>query len=356
MKRSIWTFILLGLALLIVIAGIRQILKSRAELPKSITELQEEQGVPVKIDRAQKGTFVLSRSYLGTVEGSFQGDAVAAIMDKIVEIPVKVGDRVQKGQVVARLDTKSASARYSQLKLAYEDAEREAQRMENLYHAGAISEQMLEKAQLARDVARQNLESSSEMVSLTAPIDGVVTDLLYRVGETTESGKSVVRVADLKKVRVKFKVNHDDHRLISSNTPVYIKISGNGIREVPAKVSEIGLSADPDSRLFNVWITADNPDPLRGGLQPGLLVDVRAEVVRKPESLLLPRDAVLKRQERTGVFVVDDDRRAAFTPLQIGLENADIVEVLSGLQPGQTVVVYGQNNLNDGDLVKIVES
>ncbi len=352
MKRSILWLILAGLAALLIIAGFRQVRRSRTELPKSISQLQDEQGVPVEVRQAYIDTFTLSRGYLGTVEGARQGDVMAPIMEKIVEMPVQVGQRVQKGQVVARLDTKAALPQYSQARLAYEDAQREAQRMENLFAAGAVSEQMLEKAKLARDVAQQNLESSSELVSLTSPIEGVVTEIFYREGETTKMGEAVLRVADLNQLRVKFEINYDDRKMIRESTPVFLRISGNGIKEIPAGIAAISLSADPVSRLFSIWVNAANIEAL---LQPGLLVDVRLIVVQKPQTLMVPRDAVLTRNDRAGVFLVQDDGRAVFTPLRLGLDNATEMEVLEGLQAGQTVVSYGQNNLNDGELVKIIE-
>lgn len=353
MKRPIWISVTAVILLLFVLAAARQIRKSHEPLPKSISELQQEQGIPVEVEKARLDTFRLSRNYLGTVEGALQGDAVASIMEKIVEIPVKVGDRVRRGQVVARLDAKAAQAQYTQAKLAYEDAQREVQRMENLFAAGAISEQTLDKVRLARDIAAQNLATSSEMVQLTAPIDGVVTDVFHRVGETTEIGKPVVRIADLQRIRVKFKVNNDDRKKISEGTPVFLRVNGNGVIELPAKVVEISLSADPQSRLFNIWVGSENRE---NHLQPGLLVDVRVVVEQVPESIVISRNAVIVRNNQPGVFVVDQNLRSTFTPLNIGLENATEVQVINGLQSGQIVVVVGQNNLESGKLVKIVNA
>jgi len=165
MKRTITIVVVVGVIVLLILAGMRQIRNLQAEAPKSITQLQDEYGVPVRVVQVKRGTFTLSRTYLGTVEGILQGDAIPAIMEKVVEIPVKVGDRVKKGEVVCRLDTRASMARYNQLKLAYEDSELDARRMENLYAAGAISRQQLEKALLNRDIAKENLETSSEVVA-----------------------------------------------------------------------------------------------------------------------------------------------------------------------------------------------
>lgn len=352
MKRVIVIIAVLLIAVVVLFVGIHQIKKAQVELPKSIGQLQEEKGVPVEVSRVRTGTFTLSRTYLGTVEGGLQGDVLASIMEKIVDIPVKVGDRVKKGDIVCQLDTKAAIAQYNQAELAFKDAQRDAERMKKLYEAGAISQQMLEKVELGRDIAEQNLKSSSDVVTLTTPISGVVTDVFYHIGETTGMGEPVVRIADLSRIKVKFPVNHEDRKRIKTDTPAFLRINGDGEMEIPAAISEVSLSADPKSRLFNVWVVAENYNEL---LHPGLLVDVRLEIIRKSGVTLLPRNAILTRNEQVGVFTVSDNNRAKFTLLELGLENSSEIEVLEGLTPGQTIVINGQNNLSDGKLVNIVE-
>jgi RND family efflux transporter MFP subunit len=211
----------------------------------------------------------------------------------------------------------------------------------------------MQKAQLARDVARENLESSSQVVALTAPFSGIVTEVFYRPGETTQLGEPVVRIANLNRVKIKFSANFDDWKRIHENTPVSIRVNGNGNVEIPAEIADISISADPKSRLFSIWIEAENGEGL---LQPGLLVDVRIAVIQKPEAVLIPRDAVLVRDEVMGVFVVSEDGHAAYTSFTAGHANTDVIEITEGLQPGQILVVYGQNNLEDGALVNIVNS
>lgn len=352
MKRTVIIIVVLGVIVLLILAGIRQIRNLQAEAPKSITQLQDELGVPVQVAQVQRGIFTLSRTYLGTVEGTLQGDVIPAIMEKVVEVPVKVGDRVRKGDVVCRLDPRAFTAQYNQLKLAYEDAQLDAKRMENLYATGAISKQQLEKALLNRDIAIENLETSSEVVALTSPIDGIVTEVFYRPGETTEMGEPVVRIANLSRVKIKFTVNFDDWKKIHENSPVVLRVNGNGEVEIPASMSEISISANPHTRLFSVWVEAENGNGL---LQPGLLVDIQITTVQKEDAVLIPRDAVVVRDEVMGVFVVDG-MQAVFKPFTAGYSNVASVEAKEGLEPSQTVVVYGHNNLEDGQPVNIVGS
>jgi RND family efflux transporter MFP subunit len=353
MKRSVVIIIIIGIVILLVAAGARQVIRSRAELAKSITELQEEIGIPVEVAEVELGTFRLTHLYLGTVEGTQQSDVMANIAEEVVEIPVKVGDRVRQGQVICRLDTKASMAQYNQLKLAHKDAKLDAERMENLYKSGAVSKQMMEKALLARDVAKENLESSSQVVALTAPFSGIITELFYRTGETTQMGEPVVRIANLNKVKIKFSANHEDWKRIKRDTPVMITVNGNGQVDMPAEIDDISISADPKSRLFSIWVEAENSKEL---LQPGLLVDVQVAVIQKPDAILIPRDAVIVRDEVMGVFIVSADGHAAYAPFTAGHANAEVIEVTEGLEPGQTLVVYGHNNLEDGQLVNIVNS
>lgn len=352
MKKRVGTLISAVVVILLIVVGVRQVLRSKAELPKSITELQAERGVPVEVAEVELGTFTLTRTYLGTVEGALQSDVVANIDEDVVDIPVKVGERVRQGQILCRLDTKASMAQYNQLKLAYEDAKLDAERMESLYKTGAVSKQMLEKAQLNRNIARENLESSSQVVLLTAPFDGIVTEVFYRTGETTETGEPVVRIANLSRVKIKFTVNFDDWKKIHQNSPVVLRVNGNGEIEIPAGISEISISADPHTRLFSIRVEAENED---GFLQPGLLVDVQITTIQKEGAVLIPRDAVVVRDEVMGVFVIDD-MQAVFKPFAAGYSNVASIEVKEGLEPGQTVVVYGHNNLEDGQPVNIVGS
>ncbi|MBU0517671.1 efflux RND transporter periplasmic adaptor subunit [bacterium] len=351
MKRTITIISILALVALLVLSGVHQVRKSKAELPKSISELQAEQGVPVEVVTVERGTFNLARTYLGTVEGTQQSEITPMITQEVVAVPVKVGDKVSRGDVVCRLDGQTMQAQSNQAKLAYEDAEREVKRMQNLFTSGAISKQMLDKAELGRGVARENYLASAQLVDLVSPIDGVVTDILVRQGQMAMQGEPVVVVADLEKVKISFAVNHNDWQLISKSSPVSIRLNGGSGKEIPAAMSEISIAADAETRLFNVWVEAENID---GSLQPGLLVDTRVVVIQKPDVILTPRDAVVKRNDVAGVFVVNSDGKAVFTPLRTAESNTSYIVAAGGLQAGQTVVVYGQNNLNDGQSVNVV--
>lgn len=353
MKRSVTIITFTGLALIVIIAGIWQIYRSKADLPKSISQLQAEEGIPVEVSTVSRGTITTIKNYLGTVEGALQGDVIPSIMEKIVQIPVRVGDRVKKDDVICQLDTRASLAQYNQLKLAYEDAEIELKRMENLYATGAVSKQMLEKAQLNRDITLRNLEASSEVVTLAAPIDGIVTELFNHAGETTKIGEPVARIADLSKVRIKFQINHDDWKTIKKDNPVFIRTNGDNSNGIEGEITHISRSADPKSRLFSVWIQVDNEGVQ---LTPGLLVDARVVVREKNDALVIPRDALIIRNEQLGVFTVNEENIAFFSPIKTGDENIQMVEVIQGLTEGQTVVIYGQNNLDDDRLVKIMKS
>jgi len=351
MKRSITLISVLVVVALLVLAGLRQVRQSKAEPPKSISELHAEKGVPVETAAIERGAFNLSHTYLGTVEGALQSEIMAMITKEVVSVPVQVGQKVRKGEVVCRLDSQTMVAQSNQARLAYEDAEREYKRMQNLFETGAISQQMLDKTKLGRDVAFENYQSASQLVDLISPIDGVVTDLYVRKGQVAMQGSPVALVSSMDKVKIKFAINYDDWKLINKSSQVNIVLNGGSSRTIPATITEIAMAADTGTRLFNVWVEADNRD---GSLQPGLLVDTEVTVISKPDVILAPRDALISRNDIPGVFVIDSDKKAVFTPVKTAEFNSDYTVIESGLNTGESVVVYGHNNLSDGQLVNIV--
>ena len=121
-------------------------------------------------------------------------------------------------------------------------------------------------------------------------------------------------------------------------------------QEFPAAVTSVAPVADTDTRTFTVKITpVDNSGLLRSGMYANtqLLID------EKQDTLLLPRDAVTTINNQPTVFVVNGDR-VEQREVELGLTNDGQVEILSGLEAGETVVIAGQPNLTDGTKVEVV--
>ncbi|RMF59802.1 MAG: efflux RND transporter periplasmic adaptor subunit [Calditrichaeota bacterium] len=343
------------LALFLVgMVGYRVITHGEEPAVKDIDAYQAEMGIPVEVERVLPGTLTVSRNFTGTVEGARQADAIANATQKITAIPVEVGDAVEQGQVVAELDVDMASARslrYRQSRATYEDAKRDYERMKSLFEAGAVSEQALDKAKLAYEIAARNFEAAKKLVKIEAPISGVVTRVYYKVGETAATGRPVVRVADLKEVLIKIDINETQISGIRNGQAVEVSVPAYPGRVFAGKLENLSLSADPRSRTFEGWVRVKNPEGL---LRPGMFAKVAVHTAVMENVLTVAKDAIVEKDGKTWVYVIDEEEMARLREVQLGQESDNRVQVVAGLAPKEQVVVLGQNKLQPGRKVNVV--
>jgi RND family efflux transporter MFP subunit len=346
MKKIIVSSII---AMVVIIIGYRIATHTRGEKVQSIIQIQKEKGVPVEVAEVVSGNLEQRMNFTGTVEGINQAEALAQVMEKIVELKVNIGDRVKTGDIIAVLDPNNPQVRLSQADLALLDAERELKRMESLYQQGAISQQILEKTQLGYEIAKSNLEHAQDLLNVKAPIDGQVTDIFFSPGETPPPGETIARIAQTDRIKVKVEISSIHRNEIKLGQKGYIFTVSNPDYKITGRVDRVARSANPDNRNFEVYITADNQN---GYFQPGMSAEVEIVVMNKNNVLTIPQDALVKEGGRNFVFVAEE--RARKVEVVPGFISGREIEIKSGLSRGQKIVVNGQNNLKEGDLISIV--
>jgi len=347
MKKIVPIFLV---AVVLLLVGYRVATYGQTERVKSIGEIQKEEGVPVVVEEAVLSTIEKKLDFTGNIEGFRQSDATAKISEKIVDLKVKIGNRVKAGQVIALLDETSPQVSFTQAKLAFEDTERELNRMKSLFDQGAVPRQMLDKVELGYDISKANFEQVSELLEVTAPISGTVTHLFFFEGEAPPPDDPVARIAMINKVRIELSVPRIYWQDLKKGQAAYVSISSNPDIKIEGKVGLVSLSADNESRAFTVHVFADNPDYY---LQPGLSADVEIIVSSQEDVITVHRDAIFHESGKTYVFTAADMARKV--EVVTGMESGSMVEIISGLEAGNMVVVNGQNLLEDGDPILITK-
>lgn len=349
MSRKGTITILVIIAVLALIVGNRFWQQARRPASKSIPELQSERGIPVSVDTVGLGGVSESVELTGTVQGIVQSDLISKTTERVVRVAASAGQRVGKGQVLVVFDTSNPTAQYRQAKAALEDAEKDFARMQALLEQGAISEQMFEKTQTGLEVARANFEAARSIVEIISPVDGVVTSMNVTEGETAAMGSVVCTVARTDRVKVILHASEADLGRLSAGADAFVRtVEGS---EAPGKVTMIASSADPGTRTFRVEVTADNASR---ALRPGSFATVSIYAARKKSALVVPSQAVVTRDGRPGVFVVNAEGRAVLRSVTLGLANSEVVEVAEGLSSGERIVVKGYELLKGGETVRIV--
>ncbi len=344
MKKIVFGIIGLFLVILVVVRVVQA--SGEQELPPGVEEIRSQSGIPVEVATAETGQLVVSREYTGTIRGIRSATIRARTSDEIVEIPVRVGQRVAAGEVLIRQSQEGSMASVRQAEAAYEQASRSVERLRPLREQGAISEQDWDNATTQLSVAEANLEAARRSVDLTSPIAGVVTDILETRGSVPSPGDPLVRVSDLSRVQVLLQLSTAQSREVELGQQAMLPEY-----QLTGRVSRIALQADPETRLLEVELTF----PGSGGssshrVVPGGLVTANIVVGEKESALLVPREAI----DEGSVWVIDETGNASLRQVTTGLIATDQVEILDGLSEGDRVVVAGASLLSDGALARIV--
>jgi RND family efflux transporter MFP subunit len=301
---------------------------------------------------------------VGTVRAAQTTLISSQMMGNLVEIRVHEGDRVRRGQVLAviddaqpraNLDRATAAELASGKEIAAADseytlAEATYKRYQTLFDRKSVSPQEFdeikaryEATQAHREMARASQSQAKAALEqartaagysrVLAPFDGVVTEKKADIGTLASPGMPLFTVEDVRPYRLEATVNESDLRFVHTGQQVPVRIDALGDKESSGKVVEIVPAADPASRSFLVKVELPTDAALRSGLFG------RAEFKRgERTSLLIPQSSIVERGQLQGVYVLDTNRIAGLRYITMGKPSGQQVEVLAGLQDGETIV------------------
>jgi HlyD family secretion protein len=290
---------------------------------------------------------------------------------RIAEVLVNVGDRVRRGQVLARFaaDTVRAEAAQAQAALAEAqasaaDAANNAARARTLQQTGAMSASLInqyltaEKTAQARvEAARASLQAQQARVSQTqvhAPDDGVISSRTATEGAVVNNGTELFRLIRKGRLEWRAEVTSAELGRITPGTRVLVTAT-SGAR-LDGRVRMIGPTVDPQSRVALVYVDVSPlPGPAAGSARSGMFARGDFDLGTQP-ALTLPQQAVVVREGFSYVFRVNPDNRVNQVKVQIGRIAGDRLQVLSGVTADMRVVASGGGFLNDGDLVRVVDA
>jgi len=201
---------------------------------------------------------------------------------------------------------------------------------------------MVDQAQAALEMAELALKESV----VVSPIDGVVAEKLQSEGALVSPATPIVSVV-AGEVELTLGVEESQIGQVQEGQKAEISVVAYPGEVFPAEVALIAPTADPKSRTFQVKV---RPAEKGGKLRQGMFAQVKIVVQEKEKVVLVPKDAVVTRSGQTSVFVVRGEK-AEMREVKLGLAQNGTIEVTEGLEAGEEVVVAGQNELRDGDVV-----
>ncbi len=266
----------------------------------------------------------------------------------------------------AELAFKQATTAYSQAEnaknqadISYQQAESGLKKAKDTYKltTGTINSENVEKARLAVNQAAAQRNSVSVQLQIAqstlndlevkSPISGVVSSRNAKKGEYTSSAVPAFTVVKMDTVNVEVKISEMLINLVKEGDTVDVTVKTLSQEPIKGKITSISPAADQTS-TFPIKIEIDNTD---GKIKPGMFAEIRFIKESKASALVLPRSTVLADEIEQYVFVAENGR-AKKVVVTTGIDNGKDIEIISGLNPDDKVVVRGQSYLTDGDKLK----
>lgn len=292
---------------------------------------------------------------LGTLRAQEMAEITASITETISEIRFSDGERVRAGQVLAALTNREQLAELAGAEADLQEAQRQYDRILDLAERGQESRAMLDQRRRELDTAQARLGGVQARLSdrlITAPFDGVLGLRNASVGSLMTPGRVLTTIVDDTAMQVDFGVPELLMGAIQPGLQLEARSRAWPDESFRGQVISLSNSVDPVTRAFQVRAELPNPEGL---LKPGMLMTVTV-AGRQREAVTVPEEAILSRGRSHHVFVIDfedEETRAHRRNVQLGRRLPGRVEISSGLEPGERVVIHGGFRLADGQVVRV---
>lgn len=310
----------------------------------------------VRVVKVEDAAAPARLTFPGEVRARHESRLAFRLGGKIVERRVDVGDRVKRGQVLARLDAQDASLNATQAEAARALAEAEAKRYRELRAKNFVSQAVLDAKEtaLATAAAQAGMaRNQAAYTTLTAERDGVVTAVEAEAGQVVAAGQTVLRVAEDGEREIAIAVPEADVEQVRSAGGFTVTLNSLPGRSWNGRLRELSPSADPATRTFAARIAVPEAD---ASVRLGMSARVEAKVSRGDTAPVLPLSAFFTRDDAAHVWVVDPaTQTVALTKVETDGVAGNALRVKAGLAPGQLVVIAGASLLEPGQKVRLPE-
>ncbi len=311
--------------------------KNHVQLPETKVTIVKIEPIPIR------DTLVLP----GVAEALHDVTLASDREGRVEWIGPREGQRVKQGELLAKIDVAALQVALDRAKAAHKLAEVVAERRKSLHQGRIVSQEEMEKAETERMLALHNLREakvSFEQGFVRSPIDGVVNRWDVDPGEFVKRGQAVLELVSVDRMRINVDVPEMDVRYLKVWQNARVTVDAYPGEHWDGLVDFVAFKADPATKTFKARVVVDNAD---GRVRPGMIAHVSFLRKMVPDALVAPLFAVLDKGGERILFVEKDGIAQARTAT-IGVIDNDKVQIVSGLKPGDNLIVTGQHNVEDG--------
>lgn len=341
MKYTKLTLISLTVAALMTACGSK-------DSSTATTGQNAEKVVPVvSVVTAQAEDVDVTNTFTSNIEPFATNNICSQTAGRIVSINVEVGDKVRKGQLLAKMDDVSLA----KTRMQYVNDSTELTRLTELYKIGAIAQSDYDMAKLSLNVTKKTYENLAENTYLRSPINGVVTARNYDKGDMYSMAQPVFVVEQITPVKMLVNISESLFTQVHKGMELDIVVDAYPNEVFKGTVNLLYPTINAATHTFPVEIVSQNQDER---LRPGMFARVTA-VFGTNHSVVVPDIAVVK-QQGSGehfIYVVNADNTVTYTKVELGRRMGNRYEILSGINEGDKIVTEGQAKLKNGVTVTV---
>lgn len=356
MKINIATITLT--ALLLISCGKDQNVETKKENPisVSVSAVTENMNQP----------FVTAS---GSVEAENSANLSTRMMGHVTKIHVKVGQKVQQGQLLVSVNNADLQAKKAQVEASilqaqagFNNAQKDYNRFVNLFAQQSASQKELDDMTARYEMAKASLEAAKQMrnevlaqfayVNITAPFSGVVTQTFVKEGDMANPGMPLVSVEGASNYQVMARISENDIAQIQNGMEVTVLLKSKNT-EIKGKVAEVSLSSIHTGGQYLVKI---NLDKTNAKILPGMHTTVKFPIAntakQTSDQILIPTEIIMTQGDLKGIYTVSQQNTAMLRWIRLGRTFGNQTEVLSGLNADEKYIVSSEGKLFNGASVK----
>lgn len=323
--------------------------EAKAKTPE---EQKASDAVPVEVAKAARRAIAASYAGTATLEPRAESQVVAKTSGVALAVMVEEGQHVSAGQALVRLDPDRA-------RLSVAQSEAQMRKLENSYHRAEklVQQQLVSAADV--DQLRYDLENARAMyrmatlelsyTTVVAPISGVVASRDIKPGNFVQINSPIIRIVDGSRLEATLNVPEREIAKLKPGQVVSLQVDALPGKQFSGAVDRVAPVVDTGSGTFRVVASFSGDQELQAGMFSRLSINYD----QRADALVVPRSALLEDGGKPAVYVVRDGK-AVRVELGLGYDDAGFVEVRTGLQPGDEVVIAGKAALREGSTVQVI--
>jgi RND family efflux transporter MFP subunit len=342
---------IISIAIILLLLTILKLKSNKEKAAQKIYIHDSEAPILVETQRPEQHTFESSFNYLGSFEPNRQNTIGSDASGKLIRLDIKEGDRVNQGQVIAKIDDELLQIQLQNVDVSIEGQLNDDRRNEVLSKEKAIPDVQIEKTKLglkSAELQKKQLLKQLKNTTIVAPFSGVITKKNVDLGSVIGPGSPIVEITDISSLKLTISVPERDILKFKNGQPVEVKADVYGNRSFKGRVTYLAVQADK-SHNFKVQVTVPNT---ANELMAGMYGTVSLSNSSPVTALSVPRKALVGSTKNPQVYVVKNGR-AKLTTFNAGTSDGDYVEVISGISSQDKIVTKGQVNIQDNTNVKI---